>query len=204
MIHVVNPDSSEDRKIGGPLHITDVSPDGKKVLGYAWNQDRNVNELILANLDGTDPVVLTDGERGKFSGDGRKIAFLRNGQNGWFDIFMMNADGTDIVQITDTPDDENYVDVNHDGTEILFQASDDFGPYDAYRMNVDGSNRQKLNPSEDVLVLNPTFSPDGSKIAYEQYDSNTFESDIYVMNADGSERVNTPSGRLCTTSGLVL
>ena len=56
-----------------------------------------------------------------------------------------------------------------------------------YIINIDGSNQQNLtnNPAEDYA---PTFSPDGSKIAFvSNRDGN---SEIYIMNIDGSNQTN--------------
>ncbi len=54
-------------------------------------------------------------------------------------------------------------------------------------MNVDGSEQVRLtnNPAYD---WDPSFSPDGSKIAFESYRDGNDE--IYIMNIDGSEQVN--------------
>ena len=52
-------------------------------------------------------------------------------------------------------------------------------------MNADGSNQTNL--TNDVSRdQNPSFSPDGSKIAFVSDRHAQFNSDIYVMNADGS------------------
>ena len=56
-----------------------------------------------------------------------------------------------------------------------------------YIMNVDGSGQTNLtnNPTKDIY---PSFSPDGTKIAFES--SRDGNDEIYIMNADGSELVN--------------
>jgi Tol biopolymer transport system component len=59
-------------------------------------------------------------------------------------------------------------------------------------MNADGSGLRRLtrNPAVDA---DPTWSPDGRRIAFESKRGGNF--DIYVMNADGSgQRRLTQSG----------
>lgn len=196
-INSMNPDGTNDQTIGGPLQISDVSPDGKKVLGQLYNKKTQTVQVVIANLDGSKVKFLADGERAKFSGDGKKIAFVRSNQQngGWYgDIFVMNVNGSNIKQVTNTSDDEDYVDINYDGTEVLYHSGDSAPGtghgYYAYLMNIDGTNRRLLNDNENILILNPTYSPDGSQIAYQHHNQTTFETDIYTMNVDGTNRVN--------------
>ena len=55
--------------------------------------------------------------------------------------------------------------------------------YEIYVMNTDGSNQQRLTYNS-VDDANPTWSPDGTKIAFVTNRDGNYE--IYVMNADGS------------------
>ncbi|MGI9121116.1 MAG: hypothetical protein ACR2G7_13525 [Acidimicrobiales bacterium] len=59
-----------------------------------------------------------------------------------------------------------------------------------YTMNPDGSNQVVLTPDPDLLSNDPSWSPDGTKIAYSRFPNRTeamnFNAEVYVMNADGS------------------
>ncbi|MBK8129112.1 MAG: PD40 domain-containing protein [bacterium] len=68
-------------------------------------------------------------------------------------------------------------------SELLFFNQD--GDDEIFTMNVDGSGLRQLtaNTAHD---FNPTWSPDGSKIAFQSYRNGQYE--IYVMNADGSQQ----------------
>ena len=68
---------------------------------------------------------------------------------------------------------------------IAFTSNRD-GNCEIYIMNIDGSGQIRLtnNPAFD---LEPSFSPDGSKIVFETDRDGNCE--IYIMNIDGSEQV---------------
>jgi Tol biopolymer transport system component len=57
-------------------------------------------------------------------------------------------------------------------------------------MNADGSGQQRLARSGSQ----PTWSPDGRKIAFVSKRDRNWNSDIYVMNADGSGQRNLTRG----------
>ena len=54
-------------------------------------------------------------------------------------------------------------------------------------MNADGSGQTRLTNNADD-DLDPSWSPDGAKIAFRSDRDGNFE--IYVMNADGSGQTN--------------
>ncbi|MEX1253125.1 MAG: flexitail domain-containing putative surface protein [Dehalococcoidia bacterium] len=69
------------------------------------------------------------------------------------------------------------------GFEIAF-SSDRDGNNEIYAMGADGSLPTRLT-YEDSSETEPSYSPDGTKIAFES-DLDSGGEDIYVMNADGS------------------
>ena len=56
-----------------------------------------------------------------------------------------------------------------------------------YVMETDGSNQTNLT-SSTAWHEDPSWSPDGSKIAFTAFREDSF--DIYVMDADGSNQTN--------------
>lgn len=103
---------------------------------------------------------------------------------GSYDIFIMNADGSDLRRLTDDSGTEGYAALSPDGSKIAFYAYDDLSIWSIYVMDIDGTNRQRLTNRPGRLDAAPTWSPDGTQILF----GSTFneESDIWVMNADGS------------------
>ncbi len=74
--------------------------------------------------------------------------------------------------------------------KAAYISGEDGGPklYDA---NSDGTSQRKLSELE---LEAPSYSPDGTKIAFIVYGNSN--SDIYVMNADGSNVTNLTNGQL--------
>ena len=74
---------------------------------------------------------------------------------------------------------------------------------DIWTMNADGSNEQNLNAGEDPVALdyNPSWSADGTKIAFASERNAPTGADIYLMNADGSTRLHWRWQTRATTRG---
>src|SRR4051812_15339516 len=143
-----------------------------------------------------------------WSPDGTKIAFSSN-RGGSFDIWVMNADGGAPVRVTTGPEADAAIDRepawSPDGTKLAFSSNRD-GDDEIYVMNADGSGAQQLTfndltlSSVSGLTLayghdrEPSWSPDGNKIAFASDRITDRRYDVYVMNADGSGQTNlTPS-----------
>jgi Tol biopolymer transport system component len=77
-------------------------------------------------------------------------------------------------------------------SDIAFVSSRD-GDYAIFTMSADGSSERRLteadgdgaNDGSPFFQIDPAWSPDGSKIAFAS--GRTGTSDIYVMNADGTQ-----------------
>ncbi len=95
-----------------------------------------------------------------------KIAFGSNRDGSW-NIYTMNGDGSEVVQLTSNAGDNWDPAWSPDGTRIAF-ASDRGNPgnYDLYLMNADGSNVQQLTNLSGTET-HPTWMPDGSSIVFE-------------------------------------
>ena len=65
--------------------------------------------IHTVNPDGTNLTLLTRGQFPSWSPDGSRIVFARN-RSGWpcctraYDIFVIDADGSNLTQITNYPD----------------------------------------------------------------------------------------------------
>ncbi|MBU0569022.1 hypothetical protein KKC52_13385, partial [bacterium] len=74
--------------------------------------------------------------------------------------------------------------------DILF-LSDRGGQFDLWKMDGSGNNKTQLTNDLEIEVINGgvAVSPSGQKIAYVSFDFNSGQTHFYVMNADGSSRI---------------
>ena len=94
-----------------------------------------------------------------------RIAYETYVNDNW-EIFVMNADGSNPVNLTQTPKEhEHYPQVSPDGTKVCFSVDQGEGR-DAVRslyvMDVDGTHRRKLVDN----AREPFWSPDGKVIGF--------------------------------------
>ncbi len=173
-----------------------------------FQSDRDGNwELYAMNADGSSPTRLTFDPR--FDGSpttpasGARIAFARGGstdgpardEEDWPDIYVMDADGSNVERLTRDAVAEGSPSFSPDGSKIAFASyRDQNSSSDIYVMNADGSGRVNLTAGSGDGV-DPAWSPDGSKIAFSSDRAAADYPHIYVMNADGSGTAS----RLTTT-----
>jgi Tol biopolymer transport system component len=108
---------------GRQAESPDWSPLGDKLL-YV----RRPN-VYVANLDGSgETLVLSSASEPVWSPDGAHIAFVRSIGNSRNAIFVANADGTGIRQVSSPPDVTSASDLSptwsHDGARIVFERYD--------------------------------------------------------------------------------
>jgi len=124
------------------------------------------------------------------------LLFLAYG-NYTSDIYRVNADGSGLAQLTDSPGGGFGAAWSPDGSQIAFSSSGAGNePYrdDVYVMKPDGSDLQNLTnaPRWSAFV---SWSPDGSRMLFSQ--DGIGPEDFWVMNADGSNPVRVMAENRC-------
>jgi TolB protein len=170
------------------------SPDGTKIIFYSWNTEvgPTSGEIYVMDSGGTGPWTALTANNAldadpEFSPDGQRIVFMSE-RDGNQEIYVMNADGSGTVRLTDAPGLDGTPRWSPDGSRIAF-ATSRFGAADSYDivvMNVDGSGLVRLTDDPEIDVR-PIWSPDGKRILYTHrvVPGNI---DVWIMNADGSAR----------------
>ena len=150
----------------------------------AFQSGRDPGGIFLMNADGTGVMYVASGVSPALSPDGKKIAFVSLLPDQNSEIYIVDAEGTNLVRLTDDPGLDDDPSFSPDGSKILFDSDRD-GHKDIYVMDADGNNVTRLtnNPGYDYNIF-PAFSPDGTQIAFESVRDGNPE--IYIMNADGT------------------
>ncbi len=209
---------------GGENAEAYFSFDENKLIFQATVGDFNCDQIFTMNLDGTDKKLVSTG-KGRttcayFLPGGQKIIYASTHHHNldcltppdrskgyvWklydsFDIFIADANGSNLKQITNSHGYDAEATVSPKGDKIVFTSLRDGDP-ELYTMDLDGSNQKRLT-FEKGYDGGAFFSWDGSKIVFrasrpktekelEDYNELVTEGlvrptalEIYVCDADG-------------------
>jgi Tol biopolymer transport system component len=169
-----------------PLQSPSVAIDSGRAIGCPATDQRGVKRPQGSGCDiGAFEVV---------QGGSQSIAFESN-RFGNSQIFTMNPDGSNVVQLTDDAPTvtDSLPSISPNGHTVVYQSTSG-GVTQIWAINGDGTNPRQLTTSGSNTQ--PTFSPDGTKIAFDS-DRNGYPQ-LFVMNADGSGQT-----QVMTTDGNV-
>ncbi len=164
----------------GSLYAPELSPNGEWIVFT-----NNGNGLWLMRPDGKNAHRISDRDDidPNWSPDGSMIAFASS-RAGARQLFIMNADGSNIRQVTNLDNMGGRSTWSPDGTKLAFYRGP-AGNHDIYIINVDGTGLVQLTNGGDNLA--PSWSPDGNWIAFTTYRDGNNE--IYIMHPDGTGAV---------------
>ena len=204
---------------------------------YSWDYDEAM-DIFSANQDGSNLKQLTDtpgyDAEASYSPDGKHIVFcsLRDAypksqlspkelkqlevDPAYFgEIYIMNADGSNQIRLTDSPGYDGGPFFTPDGQHIVWRHfTTDGSQADIYTMRIDGSNVQRLTDF-DSMSWAPYFHPSGAYVIFASNKLGFSNFELYLVDARGRHepvRVTTTDGfdglpvfspdgnRLCWTS----
>ena len=199
------------------------SHDGTR-LTFQSNVAHKCDQIYTMNIDGSDRKLLSSGDGRTtcsfYTPDGKSIVYASTHLGGkecppvpdpsagyvWpiydtYDIFKVNADGTNLTQLTKTKGYDAEATIAPDG-RIVFTSTRD-GDMEIYSMNSDGSDVKRLTRALGPDG-GPFWSSDGKQIVFRGNHMNRGEEwnaynvllkkglwrpralDVFVMNRDGS------------------
>ena len=212
---------------GGQNAEAYFSPDDERLIFQATPRDGTCDQQYVMNVDGSGLQLVSTGlgrtTCGYFVPGSERIVYSSTHMADeacpappdysqgyvWaiypsFDVFSANADGSDLVRLTDAEAYDAEATLSRDGEWIVFTSTRD-GDLDIYKMRTDGSDVTRLT-DEVGYDGGPFFSYDGTKIVYRAHHPETDEEladyqrllaenlirpttlDIWIMDADGSNK----------------
>ena len=173
----------------------DASPDGQKVI-YTFQVGgvTTHEEMWVVNVDGSDPHLIFSGMSllaPLWSPDGAQIAFVGKG------LMVINADGSDprvlspysgfdvyLPNFAWSPDSQKIAIIAPEAS-VSPADSEDIRGLNIHLVDVKSGQEHPLLPlAKDTGNSDPTWSPDGSQIAFASTRSG--KSEIWVVNVDGT------------------
>ena len=125
-----------------------------------------------------------------------KILFTSR-RDGNYEIYMMNPDGSEQVNLTQHPAIDLDAAWSPTGEQILF-VSDRGGTRDLYLMDADGGNvRRVFKRKIEAWRTEPTWSPDSKQFVYDSVDWDRLKFGLYLgtfgeEDAEFIAKYNTP------------
>lgn len=186
-VFLVNPDGTGLRELTeGRTPVW--SPDGRKLLVVIED------DLYAIGADGSNSTPLVTGEYGithyRWSPDGSMIAcvILRLvGEDLFEDLWVMRADGTGKLRLAENAISPTW---SPDGARLAYVSTAMLIDMHLRAVDVDGNGDRRIT-SEGLRAFQPAWSPDGSRIAFVSIG----DKDLYLINPDGGNLVNTTNGQ---------
>ena len=194
------------------LGTAEFSPDGRTLMVDA-NVDL-VPSLVVMDLEAGTMRTLDIGvpaERPSFRPlDGGEILFASRVGDNTFDVYLANADGSDLRKLYASTDEAFVFDkplFSPDGSQVAFSIWDDAARHaQVHVVNADGTGLRRVAPDDLANAADPVWSPDGRRLAVARWfdggrtriafidprDGTITETDIDVT--DGAAKEWAPDG----------
>ncbi len=184
--------TAESRTLWSNYGVSQMT-DGKILYTKKVGDEINIFSM---NEDGSGEKQLTSDGGFNFepiaTPDGRYIVFASN-RKGNFGIWRMNADKTNLVQLTAVSNAmDNQIQIANDGKTVIFiRQKSDGSKASLMKVSIVGGEAQPMFPESGLSEIAPKISPDGKRLAYHtlRYDSQTsdYGRSVKVVGLDGEK-----------------
>jgi Tol biopolymer transport system component len=187
-IYVMDSDGSNQKRLTrnfGDNIAPTWSPDGRKIA-FISSPSKVERAIYVMNADGsqrTQITTISDGGRISWSPDGRRLAFEDDS-----DIFLVDLDGSNRINITNHSSFDSSPSWSPDGTKILFTSTRTGDPW-LYTIDPDGSGLHALpqGNADGFGDFDASWSPNGDLIVIN-VNVWDFVFNIFTSNSNGTDR----------------
>jgi hypothetical protein len=180
VISISQLDGSEMQVLDASYHSS-LSPDGTRLAYTGVVDELSILDLAIrqtTSLPGTGRAYYEP----HWSPDGTQIAFVRLVND--FNLFVINADGTGLQQLTQSVVAEELIGWLPDGKHILYALNGADGK-SLYQMDIKTREVEPLFTGREATQGDFSVSPDGNRLAYVE-DIFGDQLVLYVSDLDGS------------------
>ena len=173
---------------------------------YAWDYDKSY-DLYAKDLKSEKYIRLTDevgyDAEASYSPDGKQIVFASNREAYsrdlteretklfevdpafMIDLYIMNADGSNVRRLTDEPGYDGGPFFSSDGKKVCWRRfAEDGATAEIYTMNSDGSDVKRLT-NVGAMSWAPFFHPSGDYLIFTTNKHGFANFELYLVRADG-------------------
>jgi TolB protein len=183
------------------------SPDGARLAFEFGNPSGTLSGIDL--MDASTGQILSQITTNPFGGSdgfprwepsGKQLVFRRENPplHGYDALFIVNADGSGLRQLTPWGLASGLADWSPDGTKIVFAGAENRPKGPLWVINHDGTGlREIFQDTQGGVAFDPVWSPDGTKILFARNPAprQGGQEDLYTINPDGTgltQVTNTP------------